>query len=121
MSNQDVVPTRTLKVNPKVTIGFSTVAGMALSISQYAGAVAAILSKDLTEESIGLLVTGTLTLATTLQGRFKQAEAAIKAQGSERAAALANAPLVSPPPTAVTIHLDGEQIAEAVSKSGRST
>lgn len=107
-----------IKVNPKIGVGLGTIAGVGLAVFQYLGAIALVLAGDLTPESIAAMATATLTLYKTLDGRFKQADSAIKALGSERPAG----PVVSPLDRSLTpetnvLYLDGDAIAKAVVKS----
>lgn len=106
-----------IKVNPKIGIGLGTIAGIGLSVFQYLGALALILAGDMTEESIGAMLTATLTLYKTLDGRFKQADSAIKAIGRETPAEAAVVTTVAGEPETNVLYLDGHQIANAVVKS----
>jgi hypothetical protein len=117
-----------LKVNPKVSIGFTTVAGMLFALAQYLGAVGTLLANTVTPDSIALFATATATLIATINHRTKQAEAAIHAVGAERAAhpavqtaALTPIPLnmseVRERPETNVLYLDGELIAREVVKA----
>lgn len=105
-----------IKVNPKIGIGLGTIAGIGLSVSQYLGAIALILAGDMTEESIGAMLTATLTLYKTLDGRFKQASDAIYAIGgnNERPANPIVADATKQDPETNVLYLDGAQLSKEV-------
>lgn len=119
-----------VKVDPKISIGFGTVAGLLAAVAQYIGAVGLMLAGDLTAESISAMTTATLTLITVLAGRFKQADSTIKAIGAERATSPALfapidagradvgavAQVGTTEPETNVLYLDGKEIANAVVK-----
>jgi hypothetical protein len=61
----------------KIPIGTATAAGLSTSAGAYALAIAAYLSGDRSEGTIGALGVGTAALLTVLAGRFAQAVAHI--------------------------------------------
>lgn len=66
----------TTTVVPKVSVGIGTIAGLVAAVLQYGAAVAVFVASDHTNAAIGALVTATVTLTTTLAGRYGQAVAA---------------------------------------------
>jgi hypothetical protein len=83
------MPTTTAKVDvevkPAVAVGKSTVAGGSVTLVAYALAIVAFAQGARDEATIGALVVGTLSLLTTLAGRYGQAIAAILATRSPSA------------------------------------
>lgn len=77
------MPTTTAKVDvevkPTVGVGKSTVAGGSVTLIAYALAIVAFAQGARDEATIGALVVGTVSLLTTLAGRYGQAIAAILA------------------------------------------
>lgn len=129
--NKDQIssPDFKIRVSPKISIGFGTIAGSLASVAQYAGALALMLQGNLTAESLGTMSTATATLLFTLYGRFSQARDAINAIGPASASAIAygtvdrgnSTPLTEfkgvAEPEANVLYLDGKAIAEAVVKA----
>lgn len=68
-----------VEVKPKVSVGVTTIVGFVAAAAQYAVAIAAFVESSHDEPAIGVLVTATVTLITTLGGRFSQATAAARA------------------------------------------
>jgi hypothetical protein len=67
-----------VKVNPKVAIGLTSAIGFLAAAAQYLGVLVGLIDDghlDATE--LGVLATATATLYGTIQGRMKQASAAI--------------------------------------------
>lgn len=62
-----------------VNVGPTTVAGGAVTLAAYAVAVVAFINGARDEETMSALVVGTLSLLTTLGGRYAQAVAQVKA------------------------------------------
>jgi hypothetical protein len=118
-----VTPIVNLKVNPKVGIGFTTIAGILLAIAQYLGGIGAMLSSDLTAESISLFATATVTLYGVIKGRMDQATAAVHSNNTSYD--LSGNPLTGvagrdethETPETNVLYLDGDAIAKAVVKS----
>jgi hypothetical protein len=114
-----------LKVNPKVSIGFTTVAGMLFALAQYLGAVGTLLANTVTPDSIALFATATATLIATINHRTKQAEAAIHAAGAAAYPARSPAQMsqllpaerAEMSPETNVLYLDGELIAREVVKA----
>jgi hypothetical protein len=119
------LPTKVaIKVDPKISIGLGTISGILFAVAQYLGAIGLMLAGDLTAESITAMATATLTLVTTIAGRFKQADSAIKAISSPPTTANPTvgsitdfAPSGPPAPESNVLYLDGNQIAAAIVKS----
>jgi hypothetical protein len=66
-----------IKVDPKVAVGLSSVAGFAAAGVQYLGVIVGVLDDGaLSTEELGLCATATATLIATIHGRFKQGAAA---------------------------------------------
>lgn len=77
--NVPAAETVRIKVNPKVSYGFTSFAGFALAFAQYIAALAAVIATgDIDSEEIGLLATATFTFLGVAAGRYKQASDAIK-------------------------------------------
>jgi thiamine transporter ThiT len=66
-----------------VPVGASTVAGGSVSLVAFALAIVAFITGARDEATIGALVTGLVSLVTTLAGRFAQATAVGKARNSQ--------------------------------------
>lgn len=72
----------TIKVNPKVGIGLSSIVGFGAAAAQYLAVVIGLLEDgEMDSEELGVLASATATLIATLYGRMKQAAAAITADG----------------------------------------
>lgn len=104
-----------VKIDPKISIGFGTVSGILFAVAQYLGAIGMMLAGDLTAESVTAMTTATFTLITTLAGRFKQADSAIKAITNN--ATPDSTPDGNTTPEANVLYLDGDAIAAALVKS----
>lgn len=71
--------TAKVAVKPAVSVGVTTVAGGTVTVAAYAVAVVAFIQGARDEQTISALVIGTLSLLTTLGGRYAQAVAAVLA------------------------------------------
>lgn len=105
----------TVKVNPKVGMGLTTIAGLSLALAQYLGALATILSGNMTEESIGLIATATATFVTVAIGRYGQARDVIKGAVVPPSETTAVATVDGPEPN--VLYLDGNALAKEVVRS----
>jgi hypothetical protein len=72
----------------QVKVGPTTVAGGTITLAAYAVAVVAFIQGARDEQTISALVVGTVSLVTTLGGRYAQAVAQVKAVAPDVAAAL---------------------------------
>ena len=63
---------------PAIPVGLATYIGLGTGAGQWVAAVVAAVNGDHTATTIALVVTGAITVATTLAGRFAQAYAYIK-------------------------------------------
>lgn len=74
----------------KVSVGIGTYAGLGTAFTAFVGGIVAIfMNKDFSEETITAFAVGTVTLVTTLIGRFSQAKEQIKATAAVTAAVVA--------------------------------
>lgn len=72
-----VSATAKIAVQPAVAIGPTTVAGSAITLAAYAVAIVAFIHGARDEQTLSALAIGTLSLLTTLGGRYAQATAAV--------------------------------------------
>lgn len=66
---------------PVIPAGLGTFVGLGTGAGQWVAAIIAAVNGDHNATTIALIITGALTVMTTLAGRFAQAHAAIKTQG----------------------------------------
>jgi hypothetical protein len=115
---QPGTPKVAIKIDPKISVGLGTVVGILGALVQYLGALALILVPgDLTPEAITAMVTATLTLYKTLDGRFKQADSAIKAVAHTAVSAPVTATAETTAPEPNVLYLDGDAVARALVKT----
>lgn len=88
-----------------MSVGVSSVAGYVTSFAGFAGAVAAYLNGDHTQQTTGIAVSGAIgliSLIVTQVGRYSQAHAAVKAAPAVLAVPVADEPVqlaaTEPPP-----------------------
>jgi hypothetical protein len=113
--SQSELPKVAIKIDPKISVGLGTVVGILGAIVQYLGALALILVPgDLTPEAITTMATATLTLYKTLDGRFKQADSAIKAVAHTGISTPATATTETTSPEPNVLYLDSESVARAL-------
>jgi hypothetical protein len=88
-------------IPPKVRVGLGTILGIIGAVGQYAAAVALFLSSVPDEAGITALVTATLTLIRTIDGRMGQAREATRAVATVTAAQTTGTGTTPSPATAI--------------------
>jgi hypothetical protein len=77
-----IIPEIAVKVDPRVSVGFTTILGIGAAIGQFLGSIVLMLQDGKVDpEDLSLAVTGAITTYAVIQGRMKQAQEAIKAGG----------------------------------------
>lgn len=105
-----------VKVNPKVSYGFISIAGIVLALGQYLTALGtATAGGEITNDTIGLIASATVTFLGVAAGRYKQSSDVIKGIGGERAAN--SAVEVGELRESNVLYLDGQQVANALVKA----
>jgi hypothetical protein len=117
--------TVSVKVSPKISYGFISVAGLVAALAQYLTALGtATANGEINGDTIGLIATATLTFLGVAAGRYKQASDAIKNMFGRSSWGAAGPQSALTPqeraelaPEANVLYLDGDAIAAAVVKS----
>jgi hypothetical protein len=93
MSTPDLTTSVALKVDPKVSVGLTTIVGIGAAVGQFLGSILLMLQDGKVDpEDLTPLVTGAATLYGVIQGRMKQAAEAIKSTAPPAGTVVVNNP-----------------------------